>query len=145
MLNEAAVQALALRYLRWATERGLTQAERTRHRFEGRILTRDVVFATGLGGSTPSPPQIIVSTALAVEAPVLLTRRREPPPSKTTTLLREVLDATGEGVRNLGLTSRFVRITFNPEVEPELFDVALDAVEERLRLLTGAGDLPYRG
>ena len=144
-LDEAAITALARRYRRWAREHGLTRSDSAGDRFEGRILNRDVVFTTWLGGSTPNPPEIVVSSALDVDVPVLLpTHGREPPRSKTISLLREVLDL--EGVYNLGLTSRFVRITFAPGTEPELLDGALDALEQRLRLLADPGEsgLPYR-
>ena len=135
------MDALERRYARWAQGCGLV--EKDMHRFEGRIAAREIVFTTGLGGSGPNPPQIVVVAALEVAAPMLLTRADANVP-ETWLPFRAVLDVIDQ-VRNVGLTPRFVRITFEPGVEDEVFDAALDALDERLRTLSVARDVPYRG
>jgi hypothetical protein len=148
-LGEAAMNALERRYAAWARERRLTESS---HSFEGRVCARDVVVHTGLGGSSPSPPEIVVNVALAIDAPVLLTRedgdavadRSSVDTVDPLALLRELL-ATNRAIRNIGVTPRFVRITFEPGTEAEAFDVALDALEERLRILRTEREAPYRG
>ena len=138
------MDALARRYARWAAARGLDSLADERQRFEGRIVARDVVFRTGLGGSAPHPPDIVVLVELAIGQPVLLTRHENKPTTEIAKLLREVLGAS-EQIRNVGLTPSLVRITFEPGAEDDVFDAALEALEERLRLLTTGGQLPYRG
>lgn len=135
------MDALERRYARWAQGCGLV--EKDLHRFEGRVAAREIVFTTGLGGSAPNPPQILVVTALEVDAAMLLTRA-DANLSERWLAVREVLDVSDQ-VRNLGLTPRFVRITFEPGVEDQVFDAALDALDERLRTLGVARDVPYRG
>lgn len=141
--TDAEMEALSRRYARWAGARGLDALAEDNHRFEGRILTRDIAFRTGLGGSAPHPPDIVVLVELAIEEPVLLTRRNDVASSELTKLMREVLDATKQ-LRNVGLTATLVRMTFEPGAEDDAFDAALEALEERLRLIGTAPQLPYR-
>ena len=138
------MDALERRYAKWAADRGLV--ENAANRFEGRTWARDVAFTTGLGGSAPSPPEIVVNVELRVPAPVLLTRSDDGAngADERLALIREVLAITS-AVRNVGVTSRFVRITFEPGTESDAFDAALEALEERLRMLTTGGEMPYRG
>jgi hypothetical protein len=147
------MDALERRYARWASDHGLV-ADESGHRFEGRMSMRDLVLTTGLGGSAPNPPDVVVSFEFAIDAPVLITRRDAASRlhvdmtagvNEPERLLREVLGVSDQ-IRNVGLTPRFVRITFEPSVETDVFDAALEALEERLRLLsTGQGVVPYRG
>ena len=74
---------------------------------------------------------------------VLLTRRGADATSELTKLMREVLDVTTT-LRNIGLTPSLVRLTFEPGAEDEAFDTVLEALEERLRLLSGGSRAPYR-
>ena len=42
------------------------------------------------------------------------------------------------------LAPSLVRLTFEPGAEDEAFDTVLEALEERLRLLSGGSRAPYR-
>jgi hypothetical protein len=141
--SEAAVEALRRRYARWAAERRLVMTPENEHRFAGRMRAHDVVFATGLGGSRPSPPEIVVFVDLDVPVPLLLRRDASTEDSAVLDALRDVLEV-GDEVRNLGVTASFVRITFEPGAEAELLELALDALDERLRLVAAHAAVPYR-
>jgi hypothetical protein len=142
--SDVAIEALTRRYAAWAASRGLAVAPGSAHRYSGRLRAWEVDFATGLGGSRPSPPEIVVFVALDIDVPVLLRRVPQDDEPELLVALREVL-ATGADVRNIGVTSRLVRITFEPGTEAELFELAFDALDERLRVVTTNHAPPYRG
>ena len=140
--TESEVSALERRYVQWAGRRGLTETLATNRRFAGRIGTREVTFVTGLGGTSPLSPQIVVDVALDVRRSILLTgfEALESPAEET---LAEPL-ALDPYLRNVGLTKRYVRLTFETGTETAELDAVFDALEERLRVLEPRPGSAYR-
>ncbi|MBX3187366.1 MAG: hypothetical protein KF819_10145 [Labilithrix sp.] len=135
--------ALELRYREWAERVGLSPTS-ARARFEGRASGREIVFSTGLDGSAPRPPELVVRVTLGVQSAVLLTH-----PDDATQPVEHVLAEILERllvVRSVGVTSELVRLTFEPGAAPDDFDAARDALEERLRVLAAPtnGQAPFR-
>ena len=106
-----------------------------------------MLLTTGIrGDGPPSSPELLVWTnAVAIEVPVLLTRKSSAPDTPGPRAMAALLDL--EGVHNVGLTNRFVRVRFEAFVPCELLEQGWDALEAALAALereaTGAG-LPYR-
>jgi|GEM_PF-4549768 len=134
-----AMDALDARYARWATRLGLRRSATRHYRFEGDIGGRHVVFSTGLGGSAPSAPDLVVRAALPVEAPLLIVAPEDGADREgVVAALAELLaDERLTGLRSVGVTSSLVRLTFDPGSEPESIEAAREALEERLREVAG--------
>jgi hypothetical protein len=145
------MSARAHEYESWAMSRGLELVREERPsaygtRFRGTRGGRAIELTTGLSeyGPPRSPELLVWTDALAPEEPALLSRDT---PHVATSWAREldvVLDA--EGVRDLGVTRRFLRVRFAAFVSPRLLEEGWDALESALATLTNAADheSPYR-
>lgn len=140
--TESEVSALERRYVQWATRRGLAESLATNRRFAGRIGTREVTFVTGLGGTSPLSPQIVVDIALDAPRSILLTGA-EALESPVEEALAELLPLNPY-LRNVGLTKKYVRLTFETGTETAELESVLDALEERLRALEPRVGSAYR-
>jgi hypothetical protein len=155
--------ARAGEYEAWGRARGLEPSLDGRVDAQGTHLRgtwrgRDVALTTGIvdDGSPKSPELLVWTGAIAVEAAVLLVRDDEGPTEAVaaTSWARElgvVLEI--DGVRDIGVTSRFVRVRFDAFVRPKVLaaggdalGAALDAIEGAARKAQGeAGrERPYR-
>lgn len=116
--------------------------------FRGVHRGRETLLTTGiLGDDPPSWPELQVWTnAVAVAVPVLFTHDSSPPEASGPRALAALLEL--EGVHNVGVTNRFVRVRFEAFVAPELLEQGWQALEATLaeieREVIGEG-MPYRG
>jgi len=136
--------ALEARYARWASGIGLAASVTRGYRFEGHVGGRHVVFTTGLGGSAALSPELVVTVALDVVGPLLVTHRDEAK-GRVEETLAELLDEQ-ELLRSVGVTPRLVRLTFEPGTEPDVIDASRMSLEERLREVAppDVGGAPFR-
>lgn len=134
--------ARARAYEAWGETRGLERAREGRVDAHGAHLRgtwrgRDVAFTTGIvDDGPPKSPELLVWTgAIDIEAAVLLVREDEGP-EKTAGRpswareLAAVLEV--EGVRDIGVTNRFVRLRFDAFVRPKVLGTAWDALDAAL-------------
>jgi hypothetical protein len=154
--------ARAREYEAWGETRGLEVVREGRidahgAHFRGRQRGRDVALTTGIvDDGPPKSPELLVWTgAITIEAPVLLVRDGEAPEeiaarTSWAAELANVLEV--DGVRDIGVTNRFVRLRFDAFVRPKVLGTAWDALDVALAAIEGAEaaqretgrKLPYR-
>jgi hypothetical protein len=142
---DATVLAAAAAYARWADARKLRPIKRRGDAFRGAFHGRDVAFTTGLAGSAPLSPDLVVAVDLALDAPVLF-RRDDEPTGPCAAVPRAAFASTAR-LRAVGLTRHDVRLTFDKLAPSDALDTALEALDDVLRDLAAArapAD-PYRG
>lgn len=138
MANRAAL------YRKWAEAHGLGPTELRGAELAGNLRGRATEMVTGLYDTPlPKSPEILVRVALeGIIGSTLLERNAEQPENPTLRALAAVLEV--DGIRDIGVTSRFVRLRFDAFVETAAFEDALDAFEGVLRALAPADTSPYR-
>jgi len=152
------MSARARDYETWATSHGLELVPEDRPsahgaRFRGTRCGRAIELTTGLGeyGPPRSPELLVWTDALAPMDPVLLSRENPPEPwasaNPSTRELAMVLDA--DGVRDIGVTQRFVRVRFDAFAAPKAVERGWNALELALATLAtpaneAARESPYR-
>jgi hypothetical protein len=154
------MSARAREYEAWGQTRGLELAREGRVDAHGAHLRgtrrgRDVAFTTGIiDDGPPKSPELLVWTgAIAIEAAVLLVRDDEAPEKTAarTSWARElaaVLEV--DGVRDIGVTNRFVRLRFDAFVRPKVLGTGWDALDGALAAIEDAAQretgrkIPYR-
>ena len=136
------MSARAREYEAWGETRGLELVREGRvdshgAHFRGTWRGRDVVLTTGIiDDGPPRSPELLVWTgAIAIEAAVLLVRDDEGPEKTAgaTSWARElaaVLEV--DGVRDIGVTNRFVRLRFDAFVRPKVLGAGWDALDGAL-------------
>jgi hypothetical protein len=153
--------ARARDYEAWGRTRGLEPAREGRvdahgAHFRGTRCGRDVALTTGIvDDGPPKSPELLVWTgAIAIDEAVLLIRGEEGPENAAARTswareLRAVLEV--DGVRDIGVTSRFVRLRFDAFVAPKVLgtgwdalDGALTAIEEDAAQHHALRTTPYR-
>jgi len=127
--------AVAARYARWAQERKLSATRAGT--FQGMFRGHEVAFSTGLAGSAPLSPDLVVTADVTIARPTLFRRGDD---VAEASVPRAVFDAT-EAARAVGVTARTIRVTFEKLASPDAFDRALDAIDAALQ---DQGN-PYRG
>ena len=142
------MSARAREYETWGETRGLELIREGRvdahgAHFRGTRRGRDVAFTTGIvDDGPPKSPELLVWTgAIAVEAAVLLVRDDERPEmtAGATSWARElaaVLEV--DGVRDIGVTNRFVRLRFDAFVRPKVLGTGWDALDGALAAIEDA-------
>jgi hypothetical protein len=150
-VSEEEMSARVRDYEAWAASRGLGLVRETRSgphgaRFRGTRSGRAIELTTGLGeyGPPRSPELLVWTDAVAPEEPVMLSRDAARPATPWARELDLVLDA--DGVRDIGVTTRFVRVRFHAFVAPKALGRGWDALEGALATLSNAAkpDSPYR-
>jgi hypothetical protein len=154
------MSARAREYEAWGETRGLELVREGRidaqgAHFRGTRRGRDVAFTTGIvDDGPPKSPELLVWTgAIAIEASVLLVRDDEGPEkiAARTSWARElaaVLEV--DGVRDIGVTNRFVRLRFDAFVRPKVLGTGWDALDGALAAIEDAAqhetvrNTPYR-
>jgi len=154
------VSARAREYEAWGATHGLELLREGRvdahgAHFRGTRHGRDVALTTGIvDDGPPKSPELLVWTgAIAIEQAVLLVRDGEGRDEAVaaTSWARELAVVLAvEGVRDLGVTSRFVRVRFDAFVRPKVLGAGWDALDEALAVIEEAArreasrDPPYR-
>lgn len=152
--DEMAVRAHE--YETWARSHGLELASEdgpSAHgaRFRGTRCGRAIELTTGLSeyGAPRSPELLVWTAALAPAEPVLLSLD-EPPPAPAPPWSRELaMVLEGDGVRDIGVTQRFVRVRFDAFVAPKAVEKGWNALELALATLAtppseAERESPYR-
>ncbi len=110
--------------------------------FRGARCGREVELTTGLGAfGPPTSPELLVWTDLI---PTESSLRLEPntgtaQPGSTTPWARELSAVLAvEGVRDLDVTRRFVRVRFDAFAPPKVVDRGWSALDEALAAITNA-------
>lgn len=134
-------------YATWAAAHGLEPTEQRGAEYAGTYRGRRTEMVTGLvGTSLPRSPEILVRIALAglerLEGSVLLERGADLPPDGPLRALATLLEI--EGVRDIGVTCRFVRLRFDAFAETTVFDDALQAFDAALEATASLATTPYR-
>jgi hypothetical protein len=142
------MSARAREYEAWGATRGLEQARDGRidahgAHFRGTQRGRDVALTTGIvdDGPPKSPELLVWTAAIAIEAPVLLVRDDEATEHRVARTswaaeLAGVLEV--DGVRDIGVTNRFVRVRFDAFVRPLVLGTAWDALDAALAVVERA-------
>ncbi|MBS2012486.1 MAG: hypothetical protein JST00_06350 [Deltaproteobacteria bacterium] len=129
-------------YGRWAELHGFARDAVRTDVYRGERAGKRVRFLTGVDddGILKSPElEIELATPSAFPAVVLTVGAPPPPADIAGRAVVAVLER--EGVVQIDVTRRLVRLSFAPMTDPALFDPALD---ELLRALSPAADSPYR-
>ncbi len=145
-------------YETWAVSRGLELVLEDHvggrgARFRGTRCGRAIELTTGLAeyGLPRSPELLLYSSALSPAEPVLLSRDAPLTGAASATgwgrELTAVLDT--EGVRDIGVTTSFVRLCFDPFVSPRTLEDGWAALEDALAAIASESNvegsaLPYR-
>lgn len=154
------MSARAREYEAWGATRGLELLREGRvdahgAHYRGARRGRDVALSTGIvDDGPPKSPELLVWTgAIAVGSAVLLVRDDDGP-EKTGVApswgreLAAVLAV--DGVRDIGVTNRFVRLRFDAFVRPKVLGTGWDALEVALAAIEDAAQretrrkVPYR-
>ena len=128
-------RSIRAQYATWARERGLRLGE-SEDVGNGVIGGREIRFHTGLAGETERRPKIDVSVPLDVSEDILVERGVEPG-SDIERRVRVVLEKV-DLLETIWLSKEGIRLAFGLRAHPDVFDAALDALEEALR------SSPYR-
>lgn len=132
-------------YETWAEAHGLAWTDARGIEYAGTYRGRRTEMITGLV-DTPLPrsPEILVRVALeGIEATTLLERGADVRTAPSLCALTSLLDI--EGVRDVAVTSTFVRLRFDPFVETAVLDGALSAFDAALESMAPcARATPYR-
>lgn len=148
------MSARARDYEAWAVSRGLSPDRDERvgahgARFRGTRSNRGIELTTGIGpfGPPGSPELLVWADAFAPDEPVVLSRQDTEHAAPATSWAREltvVLDV--DGVRDIGVTTHFVRVRFDPFVSPKTMGHGWDVLEGALVAITNTADpgSPYR-
>lgn len=154
------MSARAREYEEWGETRGLELVREGRvdahgAHFRGTRRGRDVALTTGIvDDGPPKSPELLVWTgAIAIEAAVLLVRddegqERAPAATSWARELGAVLEV--DGVRDIGVTNRFVRLRFDAFVWPKVLGTGWDALDGALAAIEDAAQhetlrkTPYR-
>ena len=137
--DEAEMAPMQLAYRAWATNHHLERTDGRGHVFAGLIAGRQITFTTGLAGSAPLSPELLVEVELPVTTPRLVRRL----PRVEDSIATPLIEASKE-VRAVGLTSKAVRVTFEKLAPSADLDLVLDVLDQEVRNLRAA-DVPYRG
>jgi hypothetical protein len=148
------MSARARDYEAWAMSRGLLPVREESvgadgARFRGTRCGRGIELTTGIGPfGPPRSPELLVRTdALAPSEPLVLSQENMEHAAAAASWAREltmVLDV--DGVRDIGVTRRFVRVRFDAFVRPKTLGHGWDALESALAAITNTADpeSPYR-
>lgn len=158
MVTPAEKSTRAHAYQTWAVSRGLELVLEDHvggrgARFRGTRCGRAIELTTGLPeyGLPRSPELLLYSSALSPAEPLLLSSESPLPGAAAATewgrQITAVLDV--EGVRDIGVTTRFVRLCFDPFVSPRTLEDGWAALESALAAISKAANttepsLPYR-
>lgn len=134
--DDREIEPIQLLYAAWARRHHLERTDARGHVFAGIVAGREITFTTGLAGSAPLSPELLVDVDIPVDRPRLVRRGGDDPIAKP-------LLESSKKVRAVGLTKHLVRLTFEKLTDPAELDRALDALDETVRNLVPAE--PYRG
>ena len=158
MVTPAEKDARARAYETWALSRGLERVLEDRvgvhgARFRGTRCGRGIELSTGLGeyGLPRSPELLVYSSVLSPVEPLLISRDAAHRAAASATAWGRELSAVleAEGVRDVGVTTRFVRLSFEPFVSPKTLEDGWTALEDALAAISSESNaegsaLPYR-
>ena len=134
-------------YRAWAEAHGLVASQEWGTEYAETRRGRRTELTTGLVNTTlPKSPELLVRVSVeGVEATTLLERGgAETAESPALSAFTPLLDI--EGVRDVAVTRRFVRVRFDPFVETDVLDIALAAFDAILDSVAPREDaVPYRG
>jgi hypothetical protein len=130
VVSEREKRSIRSQYAAWAHERGLTPSKSPDVAC-GAVGGRQICFDTGLGGESERKPKIDVAMALDMFETTLVERVEEPQ-SMIERRVRTVLDKV-ELLERIWLSKDGILLVFEPRVHPDVFDAALEALDESLR------------
>jgi hypothetical protein len=117
-------------YATWAHERGL-RSGKSQDLASGTVAGRYIRFDMALAGESERKPTIDVRVPLDVSEAIRVERAHEP----ASVIERRVRTVIGkvELLETIWLSEDGLRLVFEPRVHPDVFDAALDALDECLR------------